>query len=102
MTSASGIDASSLSTTIRPQDDFFRHVNGAWLDKHVIPADRAADGTFHKLRDDSEVAVRAIIEEAPRESLVGALYASFMDTDRLDELGVTPSASSLSVSMKLA
>lgn len=95
MTSASGIDASSLSSTIRPQDDFFRHVNGAWLDKHVIPADRAADGTFHKLRDDSEIAVRAIIEEAPRDSLVGALYASFMDTDRLDELGVTPLADAL-------
>jgi putative endopeptidase len=90
MTSASGIDASSLSATIRPQDDFFRYVNGAWLDTHVIPADRAADGTFHKLRDDSEIAVRKIIEEAPTDSLVGALYASFMDTATLDALGTAP------------
>jgi putative endopeptidase len=90
MTSASGIDASSLSKTIRPQDDFFRYVNGAWLDSHVIPADRAADGTFHKLRDDSEIAVRKIIEEAPKDSLVGALYASFMDTETLDTLGTSP------------
>ena len=95
MTSASGIDAASLSPTIRPQDDFFRYVNGAWLDSHVIPADRAADGTFHKLRDDSEVAVRAIIEEAPTDSLVGALYASFMDTETLDRLGVSPLADAL-------
>jgi len=90
MTRASGIDSSELSTTIRPQDDFFRYVNGSWLDSHEIPADRAADGAFHKLRDESEKAVRAIIEEAPRDSLVGALYASFMDTDRLEELGVAP------------
>ena len=95
MTSASGIDTASLSTTIRPQDDFFRYVNGTWLDSHVIPADRAADGTFHKLRDDSEVAVRTIIDEAPKDSLVGALYASFMDTETLDRLGVTPLAGSL-------
>ncbi len=95
MTSASGIDAASLSTTIRPQDDFFRYVNGAWLDSHVIPADRAADGTFHKLRDDSEIAVRKIIEEAPKDSLVGALYASFMDTNTLDRVGVTPLADAL-------
>src|SRR3954453_10684643 len=95
MTSASGIDAASLSPTIRPQDDFFRYVNGPWLDSHVIPADRAADGTFHKLRDDSEVAVRAIIEEAPTDSLVGALYASFMDTETLDRLGVSPLADAL-------
>jgi len=90
MTSASGIDAASLSTTIRPQDDFFRYVNGTWLDTHEIPADRAADGTFHKLRDDSEIAVRKIIEEAPADSLVGALWASFMDEERLIELGTTP------------
>jgi len=95
MTSASGIDASSLSATVRAQDDFFRYVNGAWLDEHVIPADRAADGTFHKLRDDSEAAVRTIIEEAPRDSLVGALYASFMDTDTLERLGTSPLAQPL-------
>ncbi len=95
MTSASGIDAASLSASVRPQDDFFRYVNGTWLDSHEIPADRAADGAFHKLRDDSEVAVRAIIEEAPTDSLVGALYASFMDTARLDELGVQPLAEAL-------
>jgi len=95
MTSASGIDAASLSATIRPQDDFFRYVNAAWLDSHEIPADRAADGAFHKLRDESEVAVRTIIEEASTDSLVGALYASFMNTDRLDELGVAPLADAL-------
>ena len=95
MTSASGINAASLSSSIRPQDDFFRHVNGKWLDKHVIPADRAADGTFHKLRDDSEKAVRGIIEEAPVDSLVGALWTSFMDTDTLDARGVEPLADAL-------
>ncbi|MCR6711502.1 MAG: peptidase M13 [Demequina sp.] len=95
MTSASGIDAASLSKTIRPQDDFFRYVNGTWLDSHAIPADRAADGTFHKLRDDSEIAVRQIIEEAPEDSLVGALYRSFMDEDTLTALGTTPLDSDL-------
>ena len=95
MTSASGIDAAPLSPTIRPQDDFFRYVNGPWLDSHVIPADRAADGTFHTLRDDAEVAVRTIIEEAPTDSLVGALYASFMDTETLDRVGVEPLADAL-------
>src|SRR6188768_3430046 len=90
MTSASGIDPASLSKTIRPQDDFFRYVNGPWLDSHVIPADRAADGAFHKLRDNAEAQVRTIIEESPTDALVGALWASFMDTERLDALGVEP------------
>ena len=95
MTNRSGIDAASFKASVRPQDDFFRHVNGTWLDQHEIPADRAADGAFHTLRDDAEEHVRAIIEEAPRESLVGALYASFMDEERLNALGATPIAGDL-------
>ncbi len=85
-----GIDPTSLSTTIRPQDDFFQYVNGAWLTSHEIPADRAADGAFYALHDQAEKDVRTIIEEAPTDSNIGALYASFMDTDKVDSLGVAP------------
>jgi len=85
-----GIDPSSLSETIRPQDDFFRYVNGAWLDTHEIPADRAADGAFHALHDQAEKDVRAIIEGAPSESTIGSIYASFTDNETVDALGVTP------------
>lgn len=82
-----GIDPSTLSDTVRPQDDFFRYVNGPWLKTHQIPDDRAADGAFYALHDQAEKQVRAIIEESPREELTGALYASFMDTDKVDALG---------------
>ncbi len=95
MTTSSGIDTSTFSSDVRPQDDFFRYVNGTWLDAHEIPADRAADGMFHKLHDQAEAHVRAIIEEAPRDSIVGALYASFMDEERVNALGVEPIASDL-------
>lgn len=30
-----------LSTTVRPQDDLWEHVNGPWADSDPIPADRA-------------------------------------------------------------
>ncbi len=85
-----GIDTSTLSDAIRPQDDFFRYVNGPWLASHKIPDDRAADGAFYALHDQAEKHVRAIIDESPREELTGALYASFMDTDRVDALGAEP------------
>ena len=35
----SGIDLSNMNKEIRPQDDFFRYVNGLWLDSFEIPAD---------------------------------------------------------------
>jgi len=85
-----GIDPSTLSEAIRPNDDFFRYVNGPWLETHKIPDDRAADGAFYALHDEAEKQVRAIIEESPRDELTGALYASFMDTDKADALGAQP------------
>ena len=87
---ASGIDPSTFSPTIRPGDDFFGFVNGPWWESHEIPADRAADGAFHQLRDDAEENVRVIIEEADPATRIGALYASFMNTELVDTLGVGP------------
>ncbi|WP_062135384.1 M13 family metallopeptidase [Demequina aestuarii] len=86
----SGIDQSEFSPTVRPQDDFFRYVSGPWAESHVIPDDRAADGSFYTLRDEAEKHTRAIIEAAEPESQIGGLYASFMDVERVNALGTTP------------
>ncbi|CAG7844551.1 Neutral endopeptidase [Pseudoclavibacter triregionum] len=92
----SGIDTADLDAAVRPQDDLFRHVNGAWLARTEIPADLPAYGSFMRLREESEAAVRAILEEAqqaPEGSearKLGDAYAAFMDTERLERLGVDP------------
>jgi len=36
---ASGIDKANMDLSVRPQDNFYRYVNGAWLNKHEIPGD---------------------------------------------------------------
>ncbi len=96
----SGIDLSHGYPDVRPQDDLFRHVNGKWIDTHEIPADRASDGAFHHLREESEKNIRTIIEEAAASKAavgteaqkVGDLYASFMDEAKIEALGVSPLA----------
>ncbi len=96
----SGIDVSHGYPDVRPQDDLFRHVNGKWIDTHEIPADRASDGAFHHLREESEKNIRTIIEEAAASKAavgseaqkVGDLYASFMDEAKIEALGVSPLA----------
>jgi putative endopeptidase len=96
MTQVPGIDAKNFDLSIRPQDDLFRHVNGTWLREHEIPADQSVQGSFMKLRDEAELAVRSIIEEAmsnPSEGNVqkiGDFYKSFMDTDRINSIGIAP------------
>ncbi len=87
-----------FDTTVRPQDDLFGHVNGAWTATVQIPDDRAVYGSFDILRDQAEVDVRAIIEEsadaaAPAGSeqrKIGDLFASFMAEDAIEALGVSP------------
>ena len=87
MSEKSGILQGNFKESIRPQDDLYRHVNGAWLDKAEIPADRAADGAFYQLRDESEKNVRVIIEEISKSGgeagsnaqKIADLYNDFMD-----------------------
>ncbi|HWJ84015.1 MAG TPA: peptidase M13, partial [Cellulomonas sp.] len=93
----SGIDLSALDPDTRPQDDLFRHVNGRWIDSHEIPADRAMDGSFRALHDQAEEQVRDIIADAAASdeaggvaAKIGAVYASFMDTDAVEAAGTAP------------
>ena len=98
-TLGSGVEMAHFDATVRPQDDFYRHVNGAWLKNTPIPADKASYGGFTQLRDDSEAKLRAIIEESANkpnktagtdEQKVGDFYASFMDEAKLETLGLKP------------
>jgi putative endopeptidase len=85
-----------LSPEIRPQDDLFRHVNGAWLERTEIPDDKARWGSFHLIAEQAEKDVRAIVEESQgaepgtESRKIGDLYSSFMDTETIAELGATP------------
>jgi len=94
----SGIELSELSATIRPQDDLFRYVNGAWLERTEIPEDKARWGSFHLIAEQAEKDVRAIIEESQAAAdgtearKIGDLFTSFMDTERIEQLGATPLA----------
>ena len=101
MTLPSGIPINDLDSGTRPQDDLFRHVNGRWMARTEIPADRARDGTFRILAEEAEKAAREIVTEAAsapegtQERKCGDLYASFMDAERAERLGSQPIAETL-------
>ncbi len=97
----SGLTLEELSTDIRPQDDLYRYVNGAWLDRTEIPDDKARWGSFHLIAEQAEKDVRAIVEESTdaepgtETRKIGDLYTSFMDEARIAELGAAPLADRL-------
>ncbi len=94
----SGIDVEYIDTNVKPGDDFFAYVNGGWLAKTEIPADRSRYGTFAVLRDEAQANVRTIIEESASgdfakgsdEQKVGDLYKSFLDWDTRNARGIEP------------
>jgi putative endopeptidase len=100
---ALGIDTTNFDRSVRPQDDFFRFVNGGWLKRAEIPADASSTGAFVQLRDNSRDALHTILEESANGSAaagtdarkVGDLYASFMDSARVERLGLTPLAADM-------
>jgi endothelin-converting enzyme/putative endopeptidase len=87
-----------MDPDVRPQDDLFGHVNGRWLATEEIPADRSAWGSFVELAETAEQRVRDIIAscaEQPAEpgsnaQKIGDLFASFMDEQRIEDLGAAP------------
>jgi putative endopeptidase len=98
-----GIDTNGMDLSVRPQDDFFRYVNGKWVDTTPIPSDLATYGTFASLRDTAQEAVRGLVEgeaakAASRGSIgqkVGDFYKSFTDEARVESLGAQPLAGEL-------
>ncbi|GJM12943.1 MAG: peptidase M13 [Pseudohongiella sp.] len=93
-----GIDLSHQDPSTRPGDDFFRFTNGAWLDSYELPADRSNYGSFSVLGDRSDERVRTIISDLTSiepaqdsmEQKISDYYLSYMNTDALNELGISP------------
>ena len=97
-TLTSGIDVKYLDTAVRPQDDFYRYVNGKWIASVQIPADRARWGSFDELSELALSQTHDILEDLlkshdlkdPEQVKLAALYASFMDEAGVERLGLKP------------
>jgi predicted metalloendopeptidase len=104
-TRALGIDLAGMDKSARPQDDFFRYVNGTWADRTGIPAEMSNYGSFIRLRDEAAANLRTIIESTAAQNnepgsiaqKVGDFYRSFMDTTRIAALGTKPLAGELDI-----
>jgi len=78
-------------------------MNGKWLKESVIPDDRASDGAFYWLYEQAEKQVKQIILDQAASNAaggsnaqkIGDLYNSFMDEEKIEQLGITPIAKDL-------
>ena len=87
-------------TSVRAQDDFYRHWLGQWLETFTIPEDKAEFASFTDLHDTAQEQLKAIIDElsaaAPdpdsNAGRIAVLFNAFMDTDEIDRVGLEPIA----------
>jgi endothelin-converting enzyme/putative endopeptidase len=90
-----GVNLSARDLSVRPGDDFFVHSNGAWVDfiRSRLEGMDASFSLHSILTEQVEEQVREIIEapaDDPAGRQVAALYRSFMDEERIEQLGIDP------------
>jgi putative endopeptidase len=93
-----GVDLAQMDTSVKPGDDFFRYVNGKWLDSFQMPADRASYGTGTMVFEKAEADLHAILDELAAgkpaagsvEQKVADVYASWMDEAGIEARGLEP------------
>nr|WP_224243525.1 M13 family metallopeptidase [Hyalangium gracile] len=93
-----GVDTAGMDLSVPAGDSFYRYVNGTWIAKTEIPADRSAYGLAVKLAEQASQRTREIIEEAARADApagselrkLGDLFASFMDEAAIEAKGLSP------------
>ncbi|OWP88149.1 endothelin-converting protein [Flavobacterium covae] len=93
-----GINLNYMDKNVKPGDDFFRYVNGAWYDKTEIPADKTRWGSFDELRFNTDKDALAILKEAISKNLDAKsdqgkavnVYKTYMDTITRNKRGIKP------------
>lgn len=91
-----GVDMGGGDPAIRPQDDLYRHVNGAWLRDYQLPPDKSSVGAITDANDRTLEQLRAIIEgikdpkPGSEAQQIKDLYDARLDLDEIERLGITP------------
>ncbi|MEL0644206.1 M13 family metallopeptidase [Olleya sp. Ti.3.14] len=100
-----GINLDYMDKSTQPKEDFFRYVNGKWLDNNEIPDDQATWGSFQELRKKTDADALAILKAAMSDNkdlenikvLPGSdqekavyFYQTIMDTIGRNKLGIEP------------
>ncbi len=94
-----GINVSFMDKKVKPNDDFFRFVNGTWFDTTEIPGDRTRWGSFDELRQRTDNDALEILKEATLNTKYKSttdqgkainLYKTIMDTVARNKQGLAP------------
>ncbi|TRX62060.1 M13 family metallopeptidase [Fulvivirga sp. M361] len=93
------INTDYMDSTVSPADDFFKFVNGGWVDETEIPGDQGRWGSFNELREMTNETVLSVLENAAKDEQYGEgtdqrkaadFYSIGMDSLLAERAGITP------------
>jgi predicted metalloendopeptidase len=96
---SAGFDPANMDPTCKACDDFNQYANGGWLARNPIPSTHPSWGSFNILNEANRENLRAILEEAARntaapkgsvEQKIGDYYAACMDEPGIEAAGLAP------------
>ena len=93
---------SYMDRSVSPATNFYQFADGQWLKDNPVPPDKSRWASFSELAERNWYLIHGILESAASQSAalpansprreVGDFYASVMDTNRIEDLGLKPLA----------
>lgn len=92
------IDPNSFDSQATPQTDFYRYVNGPWLEANPVPPQYGSWGAFHELTERNQMLLHQLLVDATAcdsepgstTAMAGAYYAAAMDVEAIQKAGTAP------------
>jgi putative endopeptidase len=90
-------DPTLIDNSINPCDNFYQYSCNGWFKRNPLPPDQTEYGRFTELYELNRLHLKQILEEAAKpattrsanEQKIGDEYASCMDADAVNKLGIT-------------
>jgi putative endopeptidase len=94
-----------MDHSVSPATNFYEFADGQWLKNNPVPPDKSRWAAFTELAERNWYLIHGILDDAAAQSAslpahsprreVGDFYASVMDTNRIEQLGLQPLADDL-------
>lgn len=90
------IDTSYMDRAVSPKTNFFDYANGNWVKNNPVPKTESRWGSMNELDINNKKKLIEILENVKslpknaNEALIGNYYASFIDMETRNKLGITP------------